>query len=136
MTKLALVNAQTNIVENISMDDRPASEIAIPGYIVLDLDAVGGGSIGSVWNGTALVQTQSVVVPAVVSPRQARLALHQANLLDEVETVIAAADKGTQLAWEYAIEFRRNDALVNGLGQQIGLTSGQIDQLFITASTL
>jgi len=71
-----------------------------------------------------------------VTPRQARLALNAAGLLDQVEATISAADKPTQLTWEYAVEFRRDDPLINGLGAQLGLTDAQIDALFVTASTL
>lgn len=37
MTILALINNQTNICENVSLDTRPANEITIAGYTVLDL---------------------------------------------------------------------------------------------------
>ncbi len=72
--------------------------------------------------------------PTSVTPRQARLALFQAGLLEAVEAAIAAADKPTQVTWEYAIEFRRDDPMINALGTQLGLTSQQIDQLFIVGS--
>ena len=38
MTKLALINNLTNICENVSSDNRPANEINIHGYTVLDLE--------------------------------------------------------------------------------------------------
>ena len=38
MTKLAIINNITNICENVSSDTRPANEINIQGYTVLDLD--------------------------------------------------------------------------------------------------
>ena len=72
----------------------------------------------------------------VVTPRQARLALHAAGMLETVEAAIAASDKPTQVTWEYAIEFRRDDPLINSLGTQLGLTPQQIDQFFATASQL
>lgn len=75
-------------------------------------------------------------IPNRVTPRQARLALHAAGLLDQVEAAIAAGDKSTQLTWEYAVEFRRDDQLINSLGKQMGLTDEQIDNLFIEASNL
>lgn len=73
-------------------------------------------------------------VPTTVTPRQARIALLQAGLLDAVEAAIAASDRQTQLTWEYAVEFRRDDALINGIGTQLNLTSEQIDALFWSAS--
>jgi hypothetical protein len=56
MTTLAWINEQTNICDNVSLDDRPASEIQIPGYLMLDLDAIGGGGIGDTWDGEKLVK--------------------------------------------------------------------------------
>jgi hypothetical protein len=40
MTILALINNQTNICENVSLDTRPANEITIAGYTVLDLEQI------------------------------------------------------------------------------------------------
>ena len=37
MTQLALINNITNICENVTSDNRPANEIIIEGYTVLDL---------------------------------------------------------------------------------------------------
>lgn len=54
MTILAWINPQTNICENTTVDDRPASEIQIEGYLILDLEAIGGGGIGHIWDGTKL----------------------------------------------------------------------------------
>jgi len=56
MTTVAWINTQTNICENISLDDRPVSEIVIPGYLMLDTEAIGDGGIGSTWDGIKLVQ--------------------------------------------------------------------------------
>lgn len=56
MTILAWINEQTNICENTSLDDRPASEIQIDGYLMLDLEAIGGGGIGDFWDGVQLVK--------------------------------------------------------------------------------
>lgn len=78
-----------------------------------------------------------VPVPAVVSMFQARAALIAADLIDDVETALAA-DTSTQgkinaAAWEYSTEVRRASALVGTLGTALGLTSTQIDDLFRAA---
>lgn len=54
MTILAWINEQTNICDNTTLDDRPASEIHIDGYLILDLEAIGGGGIGDTWDGEKL----------------------------------------------------------------------------------
>lgn len=64
MTVLAWINEQTNICENTSLDDRPASEIKVAGYLMLNLDAIGGGGIGDVWDGEKLVKPQPPEQPA------------------------------------------------------------------------
>lgn len=72
-----------------------------------------------------------------VTPRQAKLALLGAGLLDAAEAAVAAADKATQITWSDAIEFRRDDAMINAMGKTtLGLTDEQIDQLFLSASKL
>lgn len=59
MTILAWINEHTNVCENTSLDERPASEIHIDGYLILDLEAIGGGGIGDVWDGTKLNRIES-----------------------------------------------------------------------------
>lgn len=54
MTALAWINEQTNVCENTTTDPRPASEIQIDGYLIIDLEAIGGGGIGDTWDGEKL----------------------------------------------------------------------------------
>jgi hypothetical protein len=79
MTILAIINKDTNLVENISVDDRPISEIILPDpYFVINLEttiaviysrdhdtkevlseeSIGQGSIGFTWDGTKLIGPQ------------------------------------------------------------------------------
>lgn len=53
MTTLAWINNQTNICDNVSTDPRPASEIQINGYTIIDLNQT--PSVGWEWNGTEWV---------------------------------------------------------------------------------
>ena len=71
----------------------------------------------------------------VITPRQARLALHKAGLLDEVTTMLAA-DKEMEIWWEYSLDIQRDHEMVITLGTQLGLTEAQLDQLFIDGSKL
>lgn len=75
-------------------------------------------------------------IPLVVSARQVRLLLLNQGLLDDVENVIATYDRATQIAWEYATEFRRDDPLLLQVAAAIGLQPEQIDQFFAAASVL
>lgn len=58
MTILAWINEKTNVCDLCSLDPRPASEFQIPGYLILDLEAIGGGGIGDIWDGTKLVRPE------------------------------------------------------------------------------
>ena len=71
-----------------------------------------------------------------VSPRQARLALFAAGILDQVETAVKAAGGAVQISWDYATEINRHDPLIVSIGASLGLTEDQIDLIFTQAATL
>lgn len=77
-------------------------------------------------------------VPKVVSARQVRLLLLNQGLLDDVEAIIAQQDRATQIAWEYATEFNREESLLNTLAQQppLSFDEAQLDQFFMAAAAL
>lgn len=81
------------------------------------------------------------VIPKAVTMRQARLALLQAGLLDDVAQAIAAIQDPTQrqaasIEWEYSTEVVRDRQWVVTLAAALGLSSEQLDQLFVLAATL
>ena len=71
-----------------------------------------------------------------VTPRQAKLALLQAGLLDDIEAAIAQADRAVQIEWEYATEFKRTWPTLLAMQTALGLTDQQLDNLFTLAATL
>lgn len=75
-------------------------------------------------------------IPAVVTMRQARLALLGAGLLDDVEAVIASAGREAQIEWEYASVVERSNPVIAAVQQQQGMTDAQIDDLFREAAKL
>jgi hypothetical protein len=75
-------------------------------------------------------------VPPAVSPLQARRALRREGLLDAVLALVAASEPDARDAWEYAVEFRRDDPLLRALAGQLGLTEADIDNLFRTAAAI
>ena len=84
-----------------------------------------------------------VLVPppiTVVTMRQARLALLGAGLLATVNSAIAAmpgtAGEAARITWEFSSEVKRNQPLVSALGGVLGLTTAQLDALFVTASNI
>jgi hypothetical protein len=67
--------------------------------------------------------------------RQARLALLNAGLLDDVNTLLAD-DQEALINWEFASHVYRSDRLVGQLQSALGMADNQIDGLFLTASKL
>jgi hypothetical protein len=70
-----------------------------------------------------------------VTPRQARLALLEAGLLDTIETKLKGKTRATQIAWDYATEIRRDDPLITAIAAELNLTSAALDVLFKNAAT-
>lgn len=82
------------------------------------------------------VPVETTLVPYSITPRQAKLALLNIGMLDSVETTIAAAGRAAQIEWENALSFERTSPLLSSICNSLGLTSEQLDWLFITASSL
>lgn len=86
------------------------------------------------------VPEQSAPVPAFVTMRQARLALHAAGLLTQVQAVIDAQEDppktAMQIEWDYSSDVYRDKEFVVTLGAALGLTSDELDELFIAAAAL
>lgn len=78
---------------------------------------------------------EAPTVPASVTPYQARQALNAANLRDAAEIAIAAASYDVRDAWEYALTIERNSPFIAAMSAALGLSAGQVDDLFILAAT-
>jgi len=75
--------------------------------------------------------------PQTVSMRQARLALLQGGLLSTVETAIVnGTDDVMKIEWEYATEVNRDWTSLISLTTTLGMTSVQLDDLFLLADSL
>lgn len=74
-------------------------------------------------------------VPSSVSPLQMRRALRQQGLTEAVAAYVAQQNADTQDAWEYAVEIRRDDALIASAARAMNKTDAQIDDLFRLALT-
>ena len=73
------------------------------------------------------------VVPQSITPLQAKLQLLKLGLLDEVEALVTG-DRTAQLYWEYASVVERDNSVLLLIANSIGLTSEQVDEMFIEAS--
>ena len=56
-------------------------------------------------------------------------------VLDEVEELVTG-DRTAQLYWEYASVIERDNEILLMMAEQLGLTSEQVDEMFIEASKL
>jgi len=71
-----------------------------------------------------------------VTPLQIRRALRQTGLLDEVQSFIESSSVEVREAWEYAIQIDRNNELIIGAANAIGVSEQEVDNLFRLAATL
>lgn len=79
---------------------------------------------------------EAAEVPQIITPRQCRLLLLHQGQLASVNAMIAKQDEATRITWEYAIEFHRDDPLLNALAASMGWTDAELDAFFIEASAL
>lgn len=76
------------------------------------------------------------MVPEVVSRAQAKLALLAQGLLDDADAAISAAGPSAHIEWADRTEFRRDHPLIASIGEALGLSDEQIDDLFRAAGAL
>jgi hypothetical protein len=109
------------VTRNIILIDIPASYPLAAGWSLGDPEA-------------NPMPIEAPSVPGSVSPRQMKLALLNAGMLDAVESFVARAPREVQIAWEYATEWQRGNALLNQMAQAFGLTEDKLDDLFVAAA--
>ena len=71
-----------------------------------------------------------------ITIRQARMALYNAGLLDDIETVIDQLEQPIRIWWEYSTEINRDNEYVLQVMALLGKTSIEIDNLFNQARAL
>lgn len=79
---------------------------------------------------------EPISVPQVITIRQAKLVLLAAGLLDDVDAAVAAADRTTQIEWEYATEVHRQWPTLVNLATAMGLGDEMLNELFIEGAKL
>ncbi|MFI0472230.1 hypothetical protein ACGLWX_05840 [Halomonas sp. HMF6819] len=81
-----------------------------------------------------------VPVPASITPRQARLELLNEGLLSQVDAAINSLDSPDKeraaIEWEFAEVIERDSPWINDIGEALGLTQEQIDEMFIAAAQI
>jgi len=116
-----------------------AVEITIEQHFELLQGQSNGKVISADINGNPVLTDAPVpelVIPTIVTMVQARLALHQLNLLEPVEISISSLDRAAQIEWEFRATVQRESALVQALASGLQLDSAKLDELFTLASSL
>lgn len=73
--------------------------------------------------------------PTVVSPLQARLALNEIGLRQAVENAVAVATQDIKDFYEFALEWKRDNKQLKDMATSLGMTSVDLDNFFLLAST-
>ena len=81
-------------------------------------------------------ELSSSTTPKSVTRRQAKIAMLRAGILDQVEAAIAASSRENQITWAEATDFRRDFPLLNQMAAALNISSQEIDNLFLLASTI
>lgn len=89
----------------------------------------------------AAFQAAKNSVPQSMTAWQARAILEMEGLFTQVESAIAELDEGPvkiiiKSAWENNADFKRDSLAIEGISKSIGLTSEQVDELFIKGASL
>lgn len=121
------------VVTNLA--DATAEFAATQGWI-----PAGKARMGDLWDGKTF-KAPAPPVPAVVSSRQAKRALLDAGLLDDVQLAIDSIPdpmekRRVQIDWDESTEFRRDWPTLAALAAAMQLDGGTLDALFIKAATL
>ena len=124
-------------------------EIVDAGYIAVPDAPVITNTQVMVWNSTNLTwdvrdktpeelyQEYVSRVPRSVTMRQARLALLEVGLLEQVNASInSIPESAAKIEWEYALTVERGSLLVNQLAEQLQLSEQQVLELFERAAQL
>lgn len=91
------------------------------------------------WKSEGNIPEPATVISKVYQPLtkwQVRKVLNAAGLREQVEAAIAGGSQDFKDAWECAGHYERDNALLNGMAQSLGMTSSQLDDLFILGATL
>ena len=82
----------------------------------------------------------AVIVPQRITARQAQLALLDAGLLDDVDAIIEALPANVRaqvrIEWDRATHVERGSQVTQMVATALGLTSAQVDSLFVAAAGL
>jgi hypothetical protein len=123
-------------IEEIAEKDIPLLNGEPRPYLILDDSELPDRIDRDRWKiqGNSVIIDESIPLPETIreiDARRLRLALHQLNLLDTVETAIATLGRTAQIEWEYATIIKGNYPLVISLSTDLGLNVSEIFDIAI-----
>jgi hypothetical protein len=123
-------------IEEIGGKDIPLLNGEPAPYLILDDSELPDRIDRDRWKiqGNSVIIDESIPLPETIreiDARRLRLALHQLNLLDTVETAIATLGRTAQIEWEYATIIKENYPLVISLSTDLGLNVSEIFDIAI-----
>jgi len=123
-------------IEEIAEKDIPLLNGEPIPYLILDDSELPDRIDRDRWKiqGNSVIIDESIPLPETIreiDARRLRLALHQLNLLDTVETAIATLGRDAQIEWEYATIIKENYPLVISLSTELGLNVSEIFDIAI-----
>jgi len=71
-----------------------------------------------------------------ISPRQCRIYLKRAGLLNSIKQMVSQLDEEAQIEWEYALEIKRDHQLVLAMAQALGMNEAAIHAMFYDGSKI
>lgn len=128
------------LTEGVVTSIQESEEIpeAMAGQMVVDITGA-DCQLGWVLSGNK-IEERKIVIPDV-TPRQFRQAVILSGMsIASIEAAINAQSEPLKslamIEWEYSMAFKRNNPLVNQMAPYIGVTSEQLDNLWLLAGTL
>jgi hypothetical protein len=123
-------------IEEIAEKDIPLLNGEPTPYLILDDSELPDRIDRDRWKiqGNSVIIDESIPLPETIreiDARRLRLALHQLNLLNTVETAIATLGRTAQIEWEYATIIKENYPLVISLSTDLGLNVSEIFDIAI-----
>lgn len=121
----------------VSIEDRFHPDVVAK---MVEVASFAGIAIGDVYDGDGFSKPSppAPFVPEVVSRFQARAALLQAGVLDDVTAAMQGQDIDPlmKMAWEEAQEFRRASPTVAAMAESFGWDKQYVDALFVAAAAI
>ena len=133
-------------VFNVTLTSPPSYEVATQKVASRPMPELVNGTWMIVWDITALTQEEQEAALSkkrslmIVTPRQAKQALRQSGLYNQVKqyinTLQGDAKDEAEIEWNDATEFQRASGFLISMATALGLTEQQVDDLFDLAATL